>query len=291
MLTELFSVIAPVLICAVIGFSWARLGRPYDTELVTTLVTNIGVPCLVFSTFTSVKVDPRAFGLLAVATIIILAINAIVAVAILKVTRQPLRAFLPALIFPNSGNMGLPLALLAFGDAGLALAVVVFTVYAIAQMTAGVAIAAGSFAPRTLVRQPIIYGLVAALAFLAAGVAAPAWLANTTRILGGMAVPLMLITLGISLAKLHVRSLGLSLALAVGRLAVGFGLGLGVATLLGLSGMERGVMIVQATMPVAVFNYLFAERYATRPAEVAGAVVVSTVISFASLPLLLWFVL
>jgi predicted permease len=101
----------------------------------------------------------------------------------------------------------------------------------------------------------------------------------------------MLITLGISLARLKVASVPRSLALSALRLVMGFAIGLALAAALGLDGATRGVLIVQLSMPVAVFNYLFAQRYKTAPEEVAGMVVMSTALSFASLPLLLWFVL
>ncbi len=101
----------------------------------------------------------------------------------------------------------------------------------------------------------------------------------------------MLITLGISLARLKVASMPRSLGLSVLRLVMGFAVGIALATALDLEGAERGVLIIQMSMPVAVFNYLFAQRYNTAPEEVAGMVVISTALSFASLPLLLWFVL
>lgn len=214
-----------------------------------------------------------------------------ISAAILRVAGLSQRSFLPALIFPNSGNMGLPLCYLAFGDVGLAMAIGVFTVYCAAQFTLGISIASGQVSLPALARVPLLYAVPLALAFLLSGTTPPAWINATTRLLGDLTIPMMLITLGVSLASLRVSRLPRSLALAATRLVMGFVVGLSVATVLGLDGVARGVLIVQATMPVAVFNYLFAERYRTAPAEVAGMVVLSTVMSFATLPLLLWYVL
>jgi len=101
----------------------------------------------------------------------------------------------------------------------------------------------------------------------------------------------MLITLGTSLAELRITTLGRSTALALLRLTMGFAVGVGVAHGLGLEGVARGVVIVECAMPAAVFNYLFAHSYNRRPAEVAGVVVISTALSFATLPALIWYVL
>ena len=119
----------------------------------------------------------------------------------------------------------------------------------------------------------------------------PAITSFLTSLLGGFAIPLMLITLGVSLADLKVTEWKHSLLFSLIRVIGGFGLGLLVAHLFGLEGVERGVLILQSSMPVAVFNYLLALRYQREPGEVAGMVVLSTVLSFILLPFIVSFVL
>ncbi|MCP5371410.1 MAG: AEC family transporter [Hyphomicrobiales bacterium] len=291
MLQELFNIIAPVFVCAGIGFTWARMGRPYDTEMVTALVTAIGAPCLIFNTLLGARADGAALVQVGGATVAAVAIFAAVGVAGLMAFRLPLRAFLPTLMFPNAGNMGIPLCFLAFGDTGLALSIAIFTVYCVLQFTLGVSIAAGSLSLGRLARVPLIYAVAAAVAMMALDLPVPKWIDNTTRLLGGLTIPMMLITLGFSLAKLRVASLGRGVALAVARLVLGFSVGLLVATLFGLEGAARGVVILECAMPVAVFNYLFAQRYGNRPEEVAGVVVASAILAFVTLPALLWYVI
>ena len=118
--------------------------------------------------------------------------------------------------------------------------------------------------------MPIIYAVLLALVIMALELKVPDAAVNTAQILGGMTIPMMLITLGISLAKLRISSLGRSIGLSVLRLALGVSIGWLMAEALGFEGIERGVLIVQSAMPVAVFNYLFAQRYKTEPEEVAG---------------------
>ena len=291
MFAELFSIIAPVIICAAIGFLWARSGQPYDTDLVGSLVTNIGAPCLVFSSLLRITVDPRDLGLMAGMALAALGVSAVIGGGALKAAGLSGRAFLPPLVFANNGNMGLPLALLAFGETGLALAIAYFATVVVIHFTIGVGYVSGAASPSALLRIPVLYAVAAALAFMITGARAPSWLTNTTGLLGDMTIPLMLITLGVSLSLLRVSGIGRSICLSALRLVMGFSVGVGLAWVFDLEGAARGVVILQSSMPVAVFNYLFAQRYDRSPEEVAGVVVVSTALSFLSLPFLLWFVL
>ena len=272
-------------------YTWAYKGRPFNTEMVTHLVTAVGVPCLVFTTLVNVDIDLNALGLMAGATVAAVGLMAIVGAVILKLWGKSIRAFLPSTVFPNTGNMGLPLAMLAFGPEGMALAVAYFTVCIIFQFTLGVALSAGVMSVQALLRVPTIYAMMFALAFKVTDTSVPAWAGNTIEILSGFTIPLMLITLGISLQRLKVGEFFTSTVVATLRMVLGFGVALGVGLALGFDGTMLGVLVLQSTMPVAVFNYLFAQRYNTEPEAVAGAVVLSTVFSFATLPALMWFVL
>ena len=291
MITELLSIMAPVLISVGLGFVWGRRGGRFDHEMVTQLVITIGAPALVFHTVANLAVDLDDFVAMVGATVATMVATGLAAAALLALFRLPLRPFLSVLVFPNTGNVGLPLSLLAFGETGLTLAIGVFIVFLVAQFTIGVGLASGRISLRFLVRMPLIWALAAALVFLLLRATPPAWLNATTDLLGGMTIPLMLITLGVSLAGLRVAGRGRSLLLAVLRLGLGFAVGLAVAYVFRLEGTPRGVLILQSAMPTAVFNYLFAHRYATRPEEVAGAVTVSTLLTLAVLPLVLIYVM
>ncbi len=291
LLSQIFSVVAPVLLCAGIGYGWARLGRSFDAGQATALVSSIAAPCLIFTTLTRLQVSGDALGRMALASVCCYAAMGGLGWLVLRAARLPSHSYLPALMFPNGGNVGLPLCLLAFGTEGLALGIAWFAIGGLGQFTVGINIAAGSFSPRALLRQPIVYALVLALAFIVAGARPPDWVSRTTEILGNMLIPLMLLSLGVSLATLKVTRPGRAAALSAVRLAGGFAVGLLVAWAFGLRGAERGVLLIQSAMPVAIFNYMFAMQYKREPADVAGMIVITTVVSFATLPLLLMYVL
>ncbi len=288
---QLFAIIAPVFVCAAIGFVWGWMGKPFETDFVTRLVTNIGTPCLIASALTGLHLTLDELGGIAIAGLAATAGFAALGLAALRLLKLPAHSFLPALMFPNTGNMGLPLSLFAFGETGLALAIIVFAITATLQFTLGVALASGSFSVRRLASMPLIYALILSLVVIATGWQVPAWIANTIGLLGGLTIPMMLLALGVSLARLRVTSVPRAAVLSLVRLLGGIAVGVGVAYALGLEGAARGVLIIQAAMPVAVYNYLFAQYFGREPEQVAGMVVLSTAASFLTLPLLLWLVL
>jgi len=291
MLEQLAGVILPVVVIAGIGYAWSRLKRPFDNALVTQLVSMIGSPCLVASALTSLHVDPDSLGVMALATILVFACMFVLGFAVLKFMNLPMHSYLPAVVFSNAGNMGLPLALFAFGESGLALAVVYFAFSATLQFTAGMSIAAGTASVKHLVRMPVIYAVGASFIFIVTGIQVPTFIGNTLEILGGLTIPLMLLALGVSLGSLRVRSLPRNLFLSLVRMIGGFAISFLVAWALDLSPMARGVLLIQASMPVAVFNYLFAQYYNRRPEDVAAMVIISTLLSFGTLPFLIYYVL
>lgn len=288
---DLFAIIAPVFICAAIGYGWARRGMPFNNEFTTSLTSNIAFPCLIVATLARLEIDSDAFSQMALAGLITVTATVVVAAATLKLAGYSQPVYLPSLVFGNTGNIGLPLCLFAFGEEGMALAIVFFTVFLVIQFTFGIWVSAGHGSIAILLRTPLVWAAVIGISLQLLDIHLPTWIDNTIGLIGDLAIPLMLLTLGVSLAKLKVASMGRSIALSVGRLAIGLAVGLAVAELLGMEGAARGILILESTMPVAVLNYLFAARYDRSPEEVAGLVLVSTAISFITLPGLLLLVL
>ncbi len=291
MLEQLLAIIAPILICAGLGYAWARKGIDYPVEFVTRAVMNIGAPCLILASFNESEIDVGLLGEITAATLSMMLLMLLASGAMIRLLRLKTSTFLPSLLFPNVGNMGLPLCLFAFGETGLALGLAVFLVVFTLQMSFGILLVAGRGKFRELLKQPVLWATAIAVAMVLGDWSLPEWLANTAGLLGDITIPLMLMTLGVSLADLKVGNWRHSLWFSVARVLGGFGIAVLVAKLFGLEGVERGVLILQASMPVAVFNYLLAVRYGREPGEVAGMVVMSTLLSFLLLPLIVAYVL
>ena len=244
----LLPIIAPMFACAGFGWLWIKLSRPFDTASLTPPVTYVDTPCLVFSSMVRLSVGGAALGNMILAATLALTCCAVICAIGLRLWKLAPSHFLPPLVFANTGNMGMPLCLFAFGDPELELAAVFFTVSMVMMLLFGAWLMSGEATPKKVLATPLPYALAAAFAFRGAGVEPPAWLYNTTSLLGDMIIPLMLFILGVSLAGMRVVSLGLGLAV-----------GLAIAAVLGLDGTVRGVFIIECAMPAAVFNYLYAQ--------------------------------
>ena len=175
LVSNIFATVAPVLICAGIGYGWARSGRGFDTAFVTALVMYIGTPALIVSTVLRTRPDLALFGQMAMASLIVYVLCALVGLLFLKILRLSARDFLPVITFPNAGNMGLPLCLFAFGEHGLALGIIFFTVGSLLQFTLGVSVAQGRLSLRDSLKMPLLYAVLLSVTFVAADVPAPIW--------------------------------------------------------------------------------------------------------------------
>jgi predicted permease len=155
------------------------------------------------------------------------------------------------------------------------------------QFSLGLAVVSGEGLSWRLLRHPILISVVVAVVMVVFQIRLPTWLQNSVALIGDLTIPMMLITLGVSLSQLRVRDAGGGLVFAAARLLLGFGVAWLVCELAGVEGVLRGVILIQSTMPVAVFNYLLAQTYRQGPETVAAMVVFSTLLSFLTLPILL----
>lgn len=294
MLSELVAILAPIVISVLIGFIWGRSGTDYPADFVSRLVMYVGTPCLTISAMSKVEVDASVMGEVMLATAVAMTAMGGLGWLLLRSLKLDIPTYLPPLIFPNNGNMGLPLCLFAFGQLGLALALGSFMVMMIATFTVGLLLVSeGGWGDRfkDMARQPVIHSMIIALAMLVTGTHLPRWIDNTVTLIGGFAIPLMTITLGVSLATLRIGTWRRSFGFSVARIFGGLGLGWLSCWILGVEDVSRSVVLLQSAMPVAVFNYLLALRYDRNPQEIAAMVVISTLLAFVTLPFLLMLIL
>ena len=291
MLLNILTVIAPVFVCAGIGFTWRKLGHPFDTRMVGALALNLGMPCLVFSSLTRLNVSLTAFAEMVGAYAVVMLCFLFVGLAAIRSLKVPAHTYLPIFTSSNTGNMGLPLCLFAFGSEGLAFGICIFILSSIYSFTVGWSIYAGRLAADVLYNNPLIYAVALALIFMLSDTSPPDWLANTTELISGLAIPLMLVSLGVAIADLRVRRTGKIVIISFIKLVTGFIVGYVVGDIWGMEGAARGVLIIGAAMPIAVHNYMFAQRFDRNSDDTAGMIVISTILSLATLPLLMYLAL
>ena len=210
---------------------------------------------------------------------------------VVNLGRLDSQTYLAPLIFGNTGNLGLPLALFAFGEVGLGYAVVVFAVMAILSFTIGIWMVAGRGSLGRVVKEPLVAATLLGALFLWQDWQTPAFLTNAIELIGQMAIPLMLITLGVAVARLETKAMTRAVVLSVIKVVICASAGWAAATWFGLDPVAAAVLIVQVATPVAVTSYLLAEKYGADAQPVAGLVVASTLLSVIALPVILAFVI
>lgn len=282
---------APVFLLGAAGFIWVRAGYEYPTAFVTRLAMTLAVPCLIFTALVSAEIEAQALASLSLAVTLCYALIAAGAFGVVRVFRLNPRAYLAPLTFGNTGNLGLPLALFAFGETGLGLAVVVFAIMAILMFTVGLWMIAGVQNPARVLREPILWASILGVTCLVMGWQPPQVAMNSLGLIGQMGIPLMLLTLGAAVARLKPARVLPAFGLSAIKLSIGLCTGTAVGFAVGLSGTPLAVLILQMATPVGVTSYLMAERYKTDPDAAASLVVTSTLLAIVALPITLSFLL
>lgn len=295
LLRALVNVIGPVLLIGAAGYLLGR-GRAMDTRALTSLAANVLVPALTFSALsTSVLPPGTVLQLAAYAFAQFLLIGAVVAAAawVFRWDRTLVAGLLLAALFSNAGNAGMPLAFFAWGPAGLNAAAGFFAVSAVmtnllAAYLAAQATGHAGAAPRALLRLPVTYAILVALLLNMAGITPPAPIAKAVQLLASGAIAVMLLLVGAQMSTVHVGGewRGIAFATAV-RLLFAPVAAWGTASLLGLEGTVRQACVLQASLPTAVTAAIWASEFGAAPSLVSSVVVVSTVLSPATITPLL----
>lgn len=285
-LAQLLNVVAPVFGVAFVGWLFAGLRR-VDLASLTDLVLYVSAPALVFSSLATQPLAPRSMAAVGGGVVAQALVCGAAAWLTFRLLRLPGRGLYLAAMFPNTGNLGLPLALFAFGRPGLAAAVIVFVSITLVHYTLGLMIVSGSPHPGDALRQPLVHAAVLGVAAALLGIDPPAPIARFIELLGEAAVPLMLLSLGVRVRSVRLRRPGPALLAVALRMGPGLAAAWAWVELFGLVGAERGVVLVTGVLPSAVMNFVLAEAYGQQAEEVASAILLGTVISLATIPVVL----
>lgn len=287
LIVTVLEITAPVFLLALIGFIWVKSGLEYKVDFVTRLAMTLSVPCLIFTALMKTEIDPAALTALSMATIVAYGGVTIAGWGLIRLGKLDARTYLAPVIFGNTGNLGLPLAIFAFGEVGLGYAVVIFAIMAIWSFTFGIWVVSGGGALSKVIKEPLVWGTILGGIFLWQDWETPRFLTNTLTLVGQMAIPMMLITLGVAVARLAPGRIGRAAWISAAKLAMCVAIAWGAGVWFDLDPVAFAVLVVQISTPVAVTSYLLAEKYGADSDAVAGLVVVSTLMSVLALPVLL----
>jgi len=287
---EVLAIVFPVFAIVLAGYLYARRYQP-DMATANQLNLEVFTPALIFSVLAAEGFDLGEYRDIALAGIWIVLGSGLIAWPVARVAGWPTRAFVPPMMFSNSGNMGLPLALFAFGEAALPAAMILFLVENTLHFTVGNAMLVRRIHPLALLRMPMLLATLAGIGVSVSGIQVPGPLYQAIALLGEIAIPLMLFSLGvrltgISLSDWRIGMAGAAVAPLSGLLLAGAAL-----QILELPGLQAAQLILFGALPPAILNYLFAERYHVAPNQVAAIVLLGNLASLGVLPLVLYWLL
>ena len=288
---KLIDVIVPVFFVIGIGYYLGKKNPEINTDFITTFAGNVGTPAMIFYTITTTGVTLSVFTEYFIYALVIIGGFSLVGILFLILLKKDFISELPPLILPNTGNMGIPICLFAYGTAGLGVASAIASVVILLHFTIGVLLAKKSFSIEILIKNMPIYGIIVSVIFLYFEWDVPGYLENTTFLLTYATIFLVLMSLGIALSRLKVVSWTHASILGAVRVIIGPLIGFGLIKFFNLDGFAAGVLLIQSCMPSAVLTYLVGSMYSEKKVvdSVASVIVASTVMSFITIPIVVFY--
>ena len=289
---KIFEVIFPVFFVIGVGYYLRKKNPKFDTNFITVFAGNIGTPAMIFYTVTTTGITLNIFIHYFVYALIMIGGFALIGLILLFLLKKDLSMELPPLILPNTGNMGIPICLFAYGTDGLGIASAVASVIILFHFTLGIFLAKKKFSLDVVIKSPPVYAIIISVLFLFFKIQTPLFLENTTFLLTYATIFLVLMSLGIALTKLKF-SLKDSILLSLCRIILGPIIAFIIIYYFNLSGFAAGVLLIQSAMPSAILNYLVGSMYSPKKIvdSIASTIVLSTIMSFFTIPIVVFFAL
>ena len=285
LLAKLFEVLFPVFLTIWIGYWYGKKDPKFDTKFITTFAGNFGLPAIIFYSLTSTSISIDLFLRFSYYITLYVLIFSIIGLIILKILKKDIYRLLPPLILPNTGNMGMPLCLFAYGKIGLAIATSITAMILVFHFSINILLASKKFSIKPLLKCTPVYALLISLIFVYFQIPSPKFLENATFLIGYSTIFLVLMSLGVALSRLKVFAVKETLIYSFIRVILGPIVGIAFVKFFNLTGVEAGVMFIQASMPSAVLSFLVSEIYSPKKisSSIASTVALSTFLSFFTL--------
>ena len=290
---KLFEVLFPVFFVVGIGYYLGKKNPKLDTTFITNFGGNIGSPAIIIYSVTTTGLTFDIFKLYFYYYFLAILGFSIIGIIFLYFMKKDILMELPPFILPNTGNMGLPICLFAYGSQGLGIAGAISSLIILLHFTLGVFLASKKFNFNIILKSPNFYAIIISVMFLYYDVSMPNFVVNTTMLLTYAAIFLILMSLGIALTRIKVFSFNKALISSFGRVIIGPVVGFLVIKIFNLNGYAAGVLLIQCSMPSAVLTYLVGSMYSPKKIvdNIASMIVVSTILSSATVPIIVFIAL
>ena len=291
---KLFEVIFPVFFIIGIGYFIGKKDKKFDTKFITNFAANVGSPAMIIYALNVKNITFEIFVqyfwyyLIAIFGFAIIGIIFLFFVKSKDIIRE-----LPPFMMPNTGNMGFPICLFAYGFEGLGVAAAITALIILFHFTVGVFLADRRFSFDIILKSPAFYTIIISVLLLYYDIGLPVFVENTTFLLMYATIFLILMSLGIALTRLKIFSFKRSLISSIARVILGPAVGFAIIYYFDLTGFAAGVLLIQCSMPSAILNFLVGSMYSPKENvdNVASMIFVSTVISFITIPIIVFIAL
>ena len=290
---KLFEVLFPVIFIVGIGYFLGKKSPNLDTSFITNYSANFGTPALVIFALTSSGVTYSIFVEYFIYSLIAIICFAITGIIFLVLMKKDFIRELPPFILPNTGNMGIPICLFAYGSAGMGVAAAISSVVVLLHFTLNVFLANKKFDINVIIKSPSFYAILIVVGILYFEIETPIFVVNTVMLLAYGMIVLILISLGVALTQLKVFSFKSSIISSIGRVIIGPIIGVILIKMFDLSGFAAGVLLIQCSMPSAILTYLIASMYSPKEIvdNISSMIVVSTLMSLLTIPIIVFIAL
>ena len=284
----ILEIVIPVFLIVLVGFMVGKYKR-IDTKPFIDLIVYIAGPCLIFSSISRSDIDLADFFTIALSAAGVILILAFLVFVILKAIKsERVGLYLPMTI-GNTGYLGYPVALFAFGIAGLSRAVVYDMIGSLFLYSLGIYIIHHKNELKEIFKVPLIYAVVIGLLFGLLKIPVPEIIFKPVEMIGMITIPLALLILGYKLTEIKISSAKTAAFASLFKILGGFLAALLIVKIFSISGLARNIILLQAAMPSAVMSMILTAKY-NRDAElVASVVLITTVLSMFTIPLILLF--
>jgi predicted permease len=290
---KLFEVLFPVFFIVGIGFLLGKRNPNFDTSFITTYAGNFGTPALVIFALTAGGVTFDIFKEFFFYALILLSAFGIIGLIFLVLMKKDFIRELPTFILPNTGNMGIPICLFAYGELGMGIAAAISSLVVLLHFTLNIFLAKRAFDFQTIFKSPAFYAVIITVLFLYFDQPFPQFVMNTVMLLAYGMIVMILMSLGVALTQMKVFSFKDAVITSTGRVILGPIIGFILIKIFGLTGVSAGVILIQSSMPSAILCYLIASMYSPKEIvdNISSTIVVSTVMSLVTIPITLFFAL
>ena len=290
MIEQVFSIVAPLFIIVAVGYIYGTWVNP-EMGIANRLIMDVFMPALIFSVMIQEDFYPTQYLTLIMGGALLMFGSGILAFGLARAAGWAPRSIIPTAMFSNWANLGIPLYVSALGDQALDGGVMLVVAGNILCFTIGTYIYSGKLSGIEVLKTPIIIAVILGLSINAVGLPVPAFVDEPVNMLGQVAIPLMLFSLGVRLTKVSLNDNVVGTAVAIFCPVVGVGLALLITRFLPLSELHANILILFGVLPPAIINFMLAEQYDSDPEKVASIVIIGNLLSIVTIPVALLLVL